>query len=381
MQEDGSVLQQRTPKRWYCYALLATLTLIGCAVALSFYETHPMLTRPRFLAQEAIPETARTVRVGAYVMGLSGPNSADRTFEIDLYLWMARPLNAEPPVAAQPAADQPAGEQAGEEKLANDPWLKFEVIDGTVESQVELMRVRDGDELLATWHIKAKCKGDFLLGHYPFDKQELRFAIEHPDYDLSKIAFVHEPPTVSGARLPYLEEGLYISGWTLLRSKMRSMIHRYNTNFGMRTSHKTTSDNSRLELLIEVKRDAVPFLIKSLVPLILVMTLGYLVAFLHHDQLDVSASILVMCLLTMVAMHLAESVNLGNVGYLTSLDKFFIFNYAALLALFMETLGTHIAVKFHENARMADFLDNAARLCLPLAYFCGVAILFRLSLS
>lgn len=378
-QEESAAPRQRSPKRWYLYALLATLTLIGCAVVLSLYESYPPLTRPSFLPQEEISETATRLRVGAYVMSLSGPTSAARTFDIDLYLWIARPINVAPLAVAQ-TADQQDGEKAPEEKLANDPWLKFEVMNGSAESQVEFIRERDGDEMVATWHIKAKCQGDFLLGHYPFDTQELRFAIEHPDYDLSKIALVHEPPTVGGARLPYLEEGLSISGWKVLRSAMRSLIHRYNTNFGMRTSRQPTSDYSRIELTIEVGRDPVPFLIKSLVPLILVMMIGYLVAFLHHDQPAAFVGILVTCLLTTVALHLAESVNLGEVGYLTSLDKFFIFNYVALLALFIETIGMHIAVQFWQNARVADFLNDATRLCFPLAYLGGVAMLFRLSL-
>src|SRR5574341_165268 len=118
--------RQRSPKRWYLYALLATLTLIGCAVVLSLYESYPNQTRPSFLPQEAIPETATRLRVGAYVMSLSGPNSRAHTFDIDLYLWIARPINPTPLVVAHAAADQQEGEKAPEEKPANDPWLKFE---------------------------------------------------------------------------------------------------------------------------------------------------------------------------------------------------------------------------------------------------------------
>ncbi|MBI2190887.1 MAG: hypothetical protein HYU36_02735 [Planctomycetes bacterium] len=370
---------------WWGMAIATSIALLGVVALLTFYESHAHGGAGYFKTLERIPESANVVRCGAYVLDVSQPDMRSRSFSIDLYLWLAHPVKTKSlpsDASAAENAERPPGEHE------TDPLLKFELMNGDLERVEETIREIDGDDIVATWRVKATCRGDFLFTRYPFDKQVLRFAIEHPDYDVDTVVFVPDsaPGLPAGsdaaaASLPYLEPDLKIPSWKIVRTELRPLVHHYTTNFGMRHTGPPTASYSRLELNVEVNRDCLPFVVKILVPLILVMSIAYLVAFLHHQELEASAGIILTCLLSTIALHLSEASNLGEAGYLITMDKFFIFNYLCLLALFAETVATHVCFQVSQQVAFADFMDQATRWLFPPVYLAGVGIIMGTAIT
>lgn len=358
--------------------------VLGLTAALSLYQSRSLEQVGQFQPQIQIPASARVLRCGFYVLRVSPPDMEDRAFSIDVYLWLAQPVKTKKPAPSEPNTEGNVVASATETTSPEDSesFLKFEVMNGEVESQAEMLREKDGSELVATWRVKARCHGEFLFTNYPFDTQVLQFAIEHPDYETEDVVLVpdlrtrsSDPGPQEGVSPRILERGLYVPGWNIKRCAVRSLVHHYDTDFGMASTGSASSEYSRLELSIEVQRDYYPFLLKVLIPLVLVITVAYLVSFLYHDELEASAGIIVTSMLATIALHLAEASNLGDVGYLITIDKFFIFNYLCLLALFAETVATHVCFRISNNLPLADFIDQATRWLFPPVYLLGVVLI------
>ncbi|RME76068.1 MAG: TAXI family TRAP transporter solute-binding subunit [Planctomycetota bacterium] len=261
-----------------------------------------------------------------------------------------------------------------------DDELAFEVINGQIE-RAELQAVeRYGGWTYLAYRVVANMRGNFPLHRYPFDHQVLAIQIEPPDYGSTELEFVPDDHHLDGSprdlRKEALHPGLTISDWRIEDVRQRAYPFLYPTDFG--SPYEATQGRtpySRYVFELELGRVLVPYVVKSILPLTIIVAMSFVVFFIDPREFEVQAGIVITALLSCVAFHISQADALPEVGYLVTADKFFLVSYLVIFFALVEVvLENHF---FHSRGReAAQRIDRWARVLFPLGFVVPVAYIF-----
>lgn len=260
-------------------------------------------------ARAAAPGVA-VCKVGLFVLGLSQIHVAERTADADLYLWSKCPKKLAPEDAA----------------------LTF--VTASEESRSETYEARfDGGIRYRFERVRAKIRVPVSLRRYPFDEQKVTIDIE-PTSGIQSLRLVLDDDPAH-ARKPRccIDGQVQLPDWEILESKAEILPHAYDTQFGYSSPDPKPSLYDRLTFTVRLKRLIAPYVLKVLLPLLIVLAVAYARCFWRVEEVEASVTVIVTALLSVVALHLSHATGLADVGYLVAGDLFFLHSYVMLLAL------------------------------------------------
>ena len=229
------------------------------------------------------------------------------------------------------------------------------------------------------FYVSGRIKGNFHFitdyVNYPFDRQKLLIQIEHQTMDERKIILVPDVKSYlkSGQDKSFwgLTKGLRSEGFVATKSDFLKSTRVYETDFGDPTIKENHSNYSNLTYHIYVSRDYSPYVLKFLLPLIIILSLAYLVFYIPAQALEIACSLTVTSLLAGIAFQWTISNDLHNVGYLTCVDKIFYLSYLLIMLAMAQTIWAFYLDK-NGNIKLSNRLEIAGRFMFPFLFFLGV---------
>jgi hypothetical protein len=111
----------------------------------------------------------------------------------------------------------------------------------------------------------------------------------------------------------------------------------------------------------------VPYAIKFILPLIVIVLMSFMALFIGTDKFEVQTGIVITALLACVAFHISQANSLPEVGYLVKADKFFIVSYVLIFLTLIKAVASHTLQK--TNAKLQRTLDRGSRVGFPVVFF------------
>ena len=262
-------------------------------------------------------------------------------------------------------------------------YCEIEYVNGDITME-EIYEKKKIGVLKDQYYKHGRIKGDFSFSldytNYPFDKQKILIQIEHAYFTLDQIELI--PDTISYSRTNTnrnfwgISEDLD-SKDILINKSYFDVDHRvYETDFGDIGLKEKQSSYSRLSYFINFSRNYIPYTFKFLIPIIIILSLSYLVFYIPAESLELACSLTVTSLLAAIAFQWTISDDLPNIGYLTTVDKIFYLAYLLIMLAMVQTVWTYNLVK-NDNEKLAIKLEMLGRWFFPIL-FVGFSFYFIL---
>jgi len=304
------------------------------------------------------------VTIGVFINDLQDIDLASENFTVDFYLWMRwknpaldpsltiEAMNSE---GTQNTTSSPTGGVAGE-PLYDAP---VDMPDG---SKYQVLRYQ------------GVFSRKMNLEKYPFDTQVLEMVFEDKRKNASVIEFVPDTTPVT------INDGgaMSIPGYVLGNPSLIVVPHKYPTNFGDISANASTP-YSRVIVALPVTRDVLPYLVKLVLPIFIVVLITSLIFLLPARLEEARAGIGITAMLTIVALQWTSDSALPSVEYLTLLDVTYIVSMVYILAAMAYTvlasrrnraeMAQALTAKLDRRVGLVSLVVYLAILGLTLVYY------------
>lgn len=173
--------------------------------------------------------------------------------------------------------------------------------------------------------IEGRFYHSFTLKDFPVDDHPLDIRIESIEYPRDSLVFL--PDTSK----QLLREGFKIPGWDIKRAYLHYHDNTYHTNFGEPYGAPTFSN---FTFILNISRPFSYFLLKLLLPLLVVIMASLLGLYIHPHYIDARISLPIGGLLSCVFLQQSYSSALPDVGYMVLMDRIYLASYV-LIAMIM----------------------------------------------
>lgn len=291
---------------------------------------------------------AEKVTVGIYVNDIQEISLASNSFTADFYLWLRwRDPKIDPSLSIgamnSTARDNSTSSSTG--GVTGKP-LYDAPLDMPDGSKYQVLR------------FQGVFSKEYNLERYPFDVQNLLLVFEDEQMDFDRLQFVPDatPVTVNG--------DVSIPGYVVGKPRMEVFVNKYPTNFGD-ISTPGNSVYSQVVVTIPMTREVLSYLVKLMLPIIIIVLITSLIYILPARLEDARAGIGVTAMLTIVALQWTTDDSLPSVEYLTMLDLIYILAMLYIL----------IAMSYTVMASRRNLHDAAEALVTQLDRRVGIAAL------
>jgi ABC-type branched-subunit amino acid transport system substrate-binding protein len=251
--------------------------------------------------------------------------------------------------------------------------IEFKLVDGNIDHIEEVESYHNesiGDHYLA-YKIRAHIKDEFPLYDYPLDHQILRIRIMPKSDSIESMIFV---PDLTNPILtkPNLDFGTWENYKNIAYvNKKTKYLSFQNPKF---THGMLNLDYSVFHFDMFLKRNLQQYILKFL-PLLLLLLVSSSIFFITSTMLASRIAISITTLLSSMAFHMSQSSHLGNVGYTTKVDEFFIVTYFLIFI----TITENVAVGYLKDIQkdvLCKQLDLVSRYIYPLLIVGGFLMVF-----
>jgi len=234
---------------------------------------------------------------------------------------------------------------------------------------------------IRSYRVKSAFKADFHFHDYPLDKQVLPIYFRHKVLTRDKLIYVVD---VQGMQLSQfepqnLEEStnkfFQLGGWDVNKMLFFQNSHTNDSTLGL---PNLFADQQRIELSqfnagISIERHVTSFILKTLLPVLFLIALGYFSFFLtaFAPKLAIGTNLI----LATSLFHLKLSSDLANIDYIILIEYFFYLVYMLALFVILVALFYHLG-EGKEDEKTERFLKRTnlfGRIFYPIVLFGGVA--------
>jgi Neurotransmitter-gated ion-channel ligand binding domain/Neurotransmitter-gated ion-channel transmembrane region len=219
--------------------------------------------------------------------------------------------------------------------------------DGTVQAQERFART---------------LSSGLALQKFPFDRQSLQVVLESLKYDDRTVELVVDSAKVSIGKDSFVS----LSEWQIGKisgSNSKSFFPPEQQHY------------SRITIGINVKRNYGFYLLKVMMPLLLITIASWSVFWIDPREFSTQIGIAFTNLLTIVALLLVINDTLPRVGYLTMMDGFTMICFLTILVAILVLIIAHRSTT-KDNHDRANKVQNLARLIVPISFVLSNLILF-----
>jgi hypothetical protein len=305
------------------------LPFLAAAVRIASFAAA-LLATPGAAEEPSVPPASPIpVTIGIHVTDLRDIDVRGRSFFADFYVWMRHPAGLDAGLAQEVERIEflQADVEALDAKSALDPPEP----------------TQDGKEVYLCWRVRGTFHFQPELSRYPFDTQRLPFVVEHPTLTVEELVYVDDRASYERSnREPHLRgvsKEIEIPQFELKNVERRVGERRYDTDFG--DTGAAASTYSRFVFALEYRRDSKPYFLKIIVPIVVILTMAYLVFWLPPKEISTATGLGITALLALIASNVAATQGLPDIGYLVVSDIFFMFTYALLSITMLQLLVTY----------------------------------------
>ncbi len=314
------------------HALLAHTLLIALALG-------TLLLGPVSAKAEPGPEPgAEPIIVGAYINDIQELDTEAGSFTIDFYMWFRWRTPEVDPTDSIEVMNSDAKENSTSSSTGGVSGRQF------TEAPVDMP---DGSKYQG-FRYQGVFSKNMDLHRFPFDTQRLTVQLEDIVQDNRMLEFVPDKDPVS------INEQLTIPGFEIGSPSLEVEAHRYPTAFGDLTA-PANPVYSRIVLTVPVARDALPYVVKILLPIMIVILITALIYLVPARLEDARTAMGVTALLTMVALQWSTDSDLPSVEYLMMVDVVYILSMAYILI----TMGYTVFASRRTTQESAEAVLNA----------------------
>ncbi len=211
----------------------------------------------------------------------------------------------------------------------------------------------------------------FELNAFPLDCHELDIRIENIDYPIDSLIYV--PDTAASLMRP----DFIIPGWNIEKGIIQTHTNFYQTNFGETGIDGDTFSNFTFRL--SIARPMSYFLLKLMLPLLVVIIASLGGLLIHPSYIDARISLPIGGLLSCVFLQQSYSSALPDVGYMVLMDKIYLLSYLliAFIMLRVIVVGNATAWGKHDNVGLLCRADRR-RSVWYFAIYCAISIILIL---
>jgi hypothetical protein len=209
----------------------------------------------------------------------------------------------------------------------------------------------------------------FLLDDFPLDQHLLDVCIENIIYPLDSMVYL--PDTSKNL----LRKAFIIPGWEIKKVDLETHHNFYNTNFG-EPGH-TGSAFSNFTFNLTIARPTSYFLMKLMLPLLVVMLASLGGLLIHPLYIDARISLPIGGLLSCVFLQQSYSDALPDVGDMVLMDKIYLLAYFLIAAIMWRiiTVARIVAAEGREVSHTQHRTDRWRACWYFLAFLLGNGIL------
>lgn len=132
---------------------------------------------------------------------------------------------------------------------------------------------------------------------------------------------------------------------------------------------------SVLEYSVNAERKTTSFLIKILIPILIVMGVSMLNLFIDKKELESCIGLGVTSLLSIIALYFSISDNLPDVNYATTVDKMMMGSYLVIFITMIEIVIAHNLIR-KNNIKLLNSIENLSKWVIPSGYLLYLFFLF-----
>jgi hypothetical protein len=300
----------------------------------------------------------RNAEIGIYVKYLT-IEEATSTFRSDAYYWISIRKS-----------DNKSFEYYRDSLSALEFINAVEIIRDDVQETKWIIKNVQDTFFYKTGMIRGVFSYNADFRNYPQDTQEIPFIIESPLLTAEQMQLRgEEDPSYPYRYAMYIDSNIEIRGRSISNIVVGSENSRYNTDFGDKSVGK--KEYARYTATFFVQREYTSFLLKILIPNILLLVIAYLVFFIPANELEVAVGCTVTSLLASIALKWTIDSTIPNVGYTTSTDQmFYLFYFLITLALVQTVITYNLRKRGKE--KLERNLDLAGRYLYPSILILGL---------
>lgn len=207
----------------------------------------------------------------------------------------------------------------------------------------------------------------FELEDFPMDRHPLDIRIENVEYPKDSLVYVQDTSK------NLLREGFNIPGWVIKKAEIVTHDNTYKTNFGEPTGPPTFSN---FTFKLTIGRPLSYFLLKLLLPLLVMLMASLLGLFIHPDYIDARISLPIGGLLSCVFLQQSYSTALPDVGYMVLMDRIYLVAYILIAIIMMRIIkGSNILTSKDQRKNVQQIWAKDRRAGYLLMGFISLAIL------
>jgi len=201
------------------------------------------------------------------------------------------------------------------------------------------------------------------LREFPMDSHDLEVTVVTTRFEVGELEFTEYEGSPSG-----LSDNLSITDWKINSFSAEAFEYQPTTN---------TPPIPAFRLRFSVTREADYYLLKMVLPLMLIVGMSWLVFWIEPTEGGTQISVAVTSMLTLVAYQFLVSDLLPPVSYMTRLDGFILAATLIVFALLIEVIVT-ARLAATNRLNLARRIDIVCRMAFPIAFviLLGIGFVF-----
>lgn len=332
---------------------------VGFAVLVVLFTGASALLVP---ASAAADPGADEITVGAFINDIQQLDLAAGSFSMDLYLWMRWRGDRTDPTDSVEVMNSNTFENTTTSQMggiAAKPLYPAPRI------------MPDGSKYMA-FRYQGVFSRKMNLEKFPFDVQNLVAIFEDQDQDTRQLVYVPDKNPIA------ISAAVNIPGYQIGTPSLTVRSHQYPTNFGDLTA-SPEEQYSRIIIAVPVTRDVLPYMVKLMLPILIVILITALIYVMPARFEDSRTGIGVTAMLTMVALQWTTDEGLPSVEYLTLLDLIYILSMLYILAAMGYTViasrrtkketADAILTSFDRRVGVTSLVIYAVMIAVALTYY------------
>jgi len=325
------------------FTVIFFVTFTADIYAASFQEEGAPQYKRRTRTSRPDPEGVPTkVKVGIYILDIRSVDDLRQAFTADFFLMMSW---KDPRLALDPSTEPGPPRLFKMEEIWN-PFMGILNELNLDRFYEDILRVDDQGTVEYYQRLQGELTTPLHLKDFPLDSQVLKIKIISMHYAPEEVEFIMDENR-TGHRGTYS-----IPGWDY-----------FDQIAEVTTEHIEIQDRDvvRIDFTTEVKRHIGYYIIKAILPLVLVIFMAWAVFFIPPTSLGPQIGVPTSSIFALfMFMHRIGSL-LPRISYLTRMDRFILGSIALVFLTLGESILTSI-LALHDKQELAKKIDRWARI-------------------
>jgi len=255
----------------------------------------------------------------------------------------------------------------------------IEFINATEPITLEEPIVTDSSNGMTThaYRVQGVFRSNFDFHDYPFDKQALKVEFKHHSAQKNELLYVTDIEGLRQGIGTQRQSSIHLGGWSVLPTTFFQEIASTSSTLGVPRFMENGNliEYSQFTSSVTLVRDALNFVVKHLMTLVILLIVTYIIYYLPPNQMELSGAITMTSLLTAAVMHQEMNASLPEVGYTVAIDYVFFISYVMMALSALYPLIQYNRARAKQNL---ETIHMVGRIGYPLGVFSIIVTMYYL---